>query len=340
MGDSQTPKPTPKPEGTPAQDAVTQAIAAWPLSLEPGQFLGVALSGGADSTALLLACQRRWPGRVVALHVNHGLQSAAADFEAHCQNLCVQLNIPLRVLHAKAFHASGESPEDAARKARYNALAQLCQGQGAEPVIEHVALGQHADDQVETLLLALSRGAGLPGLSAMPAQFERHGLRFHRPLLAVAGADLRAWLLRRGVSHIEDPSNVDQRFTRNRIRAQLLPVLGQVFPQFRTTFARSSAHAAQAQALLLELAQADLAQVGCPPALSALQQLSRARQANVLRHWLGSAHGEHARPNTAQLNELISQIAACTTRGHQLHIKVGTGFVVRQGAQLTWAPSA
>jgi tRNA(Ile)-lysidine synthase len=149
------------------------------------------------------------------------------------------------------------------------------------PFIQSIALGHHADDQVETLLLALSRGAGLPGLAAMPAHAERNGLNIYRPLLTVPAADIRAWLAARDLPWIEDPSNGDARYTRNRIRAVLLPALEQAFPQFRATFARSIGHAAQAQQLLLELAAQDLEAVGNPPLIKALQALSRARQANV-----------------------------------------------------------
>ena len=127
---------------------------------------------------------------------------------------------------------------------------------------------------------------------------------------------------------------MDERYTRNRIRAQLLPALQATFPAFRETFARSAANAAQVDGLLQEIAQQDLAGVGTPPQITALQGLSRARQANVLRHWLRSAH--HTTPAAAQLGELLDQLAACTTRGHRIHIKVGRGFVVRAGQHLDW----
>jgi tRNA(Ile)-lysidine synthase len=294
----------------------------------------VGYSGGADSTALLLACFDKWPGQVRAVHVHHGLQAAADDFAAHCQAMCTAWQLPLRVLRVQAGHAPGESPEDAARKARYEAFRALAHDWQAPEAIKSIALAQHADDQVETVLLALSRGAGLPGLSAMPASWQRDGLTYHRPLLAVPAPEIRAWLARRGASFIEDPTNTDERFTRNRIRARLLPALGKSFPQFRETFARSARHAAQAQVLLNEVAAQDLLAVGSPPAISALQALSAARQANVLRHWLQQLA---ARPSTAQLEQLQSQVAACTTRGHQIHLKVAEGHVTRQGAHLHFA---
>lgn len=300
----------------------------------PALPLAVAYSGGADSTALLLACAEKWPGQVNAIHIHHGLQSAADDFEQHCRAFCTQLGVPLIVRRVNAHAAPGQSPEDAARRARYEAFRELALDDQAQPSIKTIAIAQQADDQVETLLLALSRGAGLAGLSAMPANWERDGIRYHRPLLEVPGAELRGWLQSRTVPWVTDPSNADEQFTRNRIRARLLPALQAAFPQFRDTFARSAAHAAQAQALLLEFAAQDLALTGQPPAIAKLQSLSRPRQGNALRHWLKTAF--QTVPTAAQLEELLDQIAACTTRGHQLRIKVGSGLVERKGAELTW----
>lgn len=298
----------------------------------PGLPLAVAFSGGADSTALLLACARRWPGQVRAVHIHHGLQAAADGFEAHCQSLCLALGVPLAVRRVQAGHAAGQSPEDAARQARYAGLAEAVQSQW--PEVRDVALAQHADDQIETLLLALSRGAGLPGLASMPAHWQRQGLAWHRPWLAVPGAALREWLHSQGQSWVEDPSNTDEKFTRNRIRARVLPALAEALPAFRETFARSAAHAAQAQEVLSEVAVQDLAQVGVPPRIQALQQFSRARQALVLRQWLRQHHA--TTPSTAQLHELLDQVAACTTRGHRLRLKVGLGLVERHGACLSY----
>jgi tRNA(Ile)-lysidine synthase len=309
-------------------------------AFKPQLPLGVGFSGGADSTALLLASSAKWPGQVVALHVHHGLQSAADGFEAHCRKLCANLNIPLRVAHVDARSLSGQSPEDAARRSRYAAFKQLATD---GPELGSVALAQHADDQVETLLLALSRGSGLPGISAMPATLQHDGLIFYRPLLQVSGLALRDYLRERQQVWVEDPTNTDVQFTRNRIRALVLPALEACFASFRDTFARSAAHAAEAQSLLQELAAADLATLTSASddsasdayiSIQALQQLSRLRQTNVLRHWLVLCHGTQA--SAAQMHELLDQVSACTTRGHRLHIKVGAGFIERQGSQLRW----
>lgn len=311
---------------------MTQSFDAAIAAFAPRLPLGVAFSGGADSSALLVACAERWPGQVMALHVHHGLQAAADDFVRHCQALCARLSVPLLVRHVDARPAAGQSPEDAARQARYGAFEALAGAHQAQYAIKNIALAQHADDQVETLLLALSRGAGVAGLAAMPMHWQRAGLHWHRPLLRVAGHDVRQWLRARGEDWVEDPTNQDPRYTRNRIRARLLPALQEVFPHFRDTLARSAAHAAQASELLLEMGATDLAAVGMPPGIAALQALSPARQANVLRHWLRSCHA--TTPSAAQLAELQSQIAACRTRGHAIRIRVGRAWVVREGLLL------
>jgi tRNA(Ile)-lysidine synthase len=327
MAASTTPRPTAaSPAPNPALDALRDVQAPAPIA--------VAFSGGADSTALLHAAAQRWPGQVLAIHVDHGLQAHAAHFVRQCRATCASLDVPLEIVSVDARHRSGDSPEDAARRARYAGLAQAALARGARVVL----LAQHADDQVETVVLALSRGAGLPGLAAMPARFERHGVTFTRPLLGVPGAALREWLRQAGVAFVDDPMNADPAYTRSRIRHELLPVVERAFPRFRETFARSARHAAQAQALLEELATSDLALVGSPPRVAGLQQLSRARQANALRCWLRSAHAVAG--SEAQLNELLDQVAACTTRGHTIRLKVADGRVELRNGELRYVTPA
>jgi tRNA(Ile)-lysidine synthase len=322
------------------------AIAAF----SPVMPLSVGYSGGADSTALLLACAQKWPGYVSAIHIHHGLQAAADDFATHCEAFCKRIDVPLAVKKINAKHQLGESPEAAARHARYSAFSSInipvSSGNTHSVAIKNIvnitniALAQHADDQIETLLLALSRGAGLPGLAAMPAAWQRGGIQYYRPLLQVSAAEIRRWLAAQtqlgegGVPFVEDPTNTDESFTRNRIRAKLLPALDAAFPQFRDTFARSSSHAAQAQLLLNEVAVDDLLKTGNPPNIKQLQLLGDARMGNALRFWLKTTH--QTTPSTAQLNQLVDQIKVCTTRGHQIHIKVGRGFVERQGVSVHW----
>jgi tRNA(Ile)-lysidine synthase len=314
--------------------------------------LAIGYSGGADSTALLVACAQKWPDQVSAVHIHHGLQAAADDFAVHCEAFCKRINVPLTVKKVDAKHELGESPEAAARHARYSAFSSIKISENipsntvvagvfvAYEAIKNIALAQHADDQVETLLLALSRGAGLPGLAAMPAAWQRDGIQYYRPLLQVSASEIRRWLAAQtqlgegGAPFVEDPTNTDESFTRNRIRAKILPALDAAFPQFRDTFARSSAHAAQAQLLLNEVAVEDVQKTGIPPNIKQLQQLSDARLSNVIRFWLKTTH--QTTPNTAQMSQLVDQIKACTTRGHHIHIKVGRGYVERQGVCVHW----
>lgn len=337
MAASRTPRPTRAESAISSlPDPVAGELPA-ALSLDhfhPGLPLAVALSGGADSMALLLACVLRWPGQVHAVHVHHGLQAAADGFAEHCAQWCERWGVPLHVVRVDARADEGQSPEEAARVARYQAIAQAVQQHC--PQVQDVALAQHADDQVETMILALSRGAGLPGLSGMPARIERHGLRFHRPWLAVESRQLRAWLTQRQVSWVEDPTNQDVRYTRNRVRHNLMPALETCFPAFRQTFARSARHAAQAQALLDDLAALDAQRCGLPPRLSALRELTAERMANLLRYWLASLQRPEARASTAQLDALVRQVQACSTRGHRIDLRVGAGFVRREGDELRW----
>ena len=319
--------------------------------------IAVAYSGGADSTALLLMLVRQHPGRVLAIHIHHGLQAAADDFASHCTAFCAALNVPLHVVYVDARARPGQSPEDAARQQRYTALVDKVLELNtafASASLEHlaiksVAVAQHADDQVETLLLALSRGAGLPGLSAMPAAWWRNGLEFVRPLLHMSASGIREWLACQGLyarhpgsgtlgqGWVEDPTNTDIGYTRNRIRHGLMPALETTFPQFRQTFARSAQHAAEAQRLLVEIAVQDLASAGGDALrIKSLQGMSAPRQGNLLRYWLKSAHD--VSPSAAQLKELQKQIAHCTDRGKRIHIRVAAGFVRRQCEVLEYLP--
>jgi len=294
--------------------------------------VAVALSAGADSTALLLATRRLWSGRVLALHVNHGMQDAAIGFERRAVSLAQSLDVPLHVERLTVQVEAGQSPEEVARQVRYRALAAMAQRAGACAVL----LGHQADDQAETLMLALGRGAGLPGLAAMPSSFERHGVRFGRPLLALGGSDLRQWLRDQGVAFVEDPSNLDLQLARNRIRHVLMPAWERCFPAFRDTLSRTARHAAQAQGLLDELARVDLHCTGVPPSIAGLRSLSRERQANALRRWIKDEAGRG--PSTAQLETLLGLLDHCRTRGHQIHLKVAGGWIDREGDVLRWTP--
>ncbi|MFT5782414.1 MAG: tRNA(Ile)-lysidine synthase [Pseudomonas sp.] len=252
----------------------------------------VAFSGGLDSTVLLhiLAslAQREALPTLRAIHVQHGLQAAAEAWPAHCQQVCAALGVPLLLREVQV--QSGASLEQAAREARYQAFVEVLAAD------ELLLTAQHRDDQAETLLFRLLRGAGARGLSAMPAHRALGSGQLLRPLLDVSRAELEMYARQHALQWVEDPSNIDERFSRNFLRQQVLPLLTQRWPQASASMARSAAHLSEAQGLLDELAQADLAAMAqdsrfawlALPSLplTALLNLSAPRQRNVLRHWL------------------------------------------------------
>lgn len=317
----------------------SEAFKTWRAANPNAGRTAVAYSGGADSTLLLVELARCGvlDGEdLIALHVDHGLQPAAADFAAHCRAFCeaLRVQVPTRLTlgRARVDLPPRTSLEAQARKARYDTLAKMAHAEGVETVL----LAQHADDQVETVLIALGRGAGPAGLAGMAPAFEHQGVGFARPLLSVAAPAIRGWLSEHAVPFIDDPSNADEQRTRNRLRRYLMPVLEQALPEFRQTFARSARLAHATQELLEELARHDFDRIGDPPRIALLRALSAAHQANVLRYWLRTKHA--AIGSEAQIEALRSVVAACTTRGHRIHIKVGEGHVEREGEHLAYRP--
>jgi tRNA(Ile)-lysidine synthase len=297
----------------------------------------VAYSGGLDSTALLRVAHQAWPTAVRAVHVNHGLQAHASAFEAHCQQHCTQHHIPLTVCKGQVVCKVGDSVEEQARLFRYQQLAEAAHRHHAQAVL----LAQHADDQAETVCLALTRGAGLAGLAGMGAVSLKQGVVFGRPWLGVRQYELRALVQQHAWPFIDDPTNDDIRYTRNKIRRELLPKIEQLLPGSIIAITRSARHCAQADALLHQLAEEELAAVvnaDEQPLLSRLQQLTPARLALVLRLWLKKTAGKT--PSTAQLDELCKQIGAARTRGHHIHLKVVNGYVQREQAYLRYLPLA
>ncbi|MFF7063121.1 tRNA lysidine(34) synthetase TilS [Pseudomonas sp. NPDC008258] len=252
----------------------------------------IAFSGGLDSTVLLhlLADHARNHASppLRAIHIHHGLQPAADAWPAHCQAICDDLGIELQVIHVQV--SPGASLEQAARDARYDAFRQAL-GPG-----DILFTGQHRDDQAETLLFRLLRGAGLRGLAAMPGQRALGQGRLARPLLGCSRQQLQGYAKVHGLRWIEDPSNADTQFARNYLRSDVFPRLQQRWPQATQNFARAADHLGEALGLLDELAQADLALAGegAPVAwpgldsldLAALTALSPARQRNALQYWL------------------------------------------------------
>ncbi|MEN9682093.1 MAG: hypothetical protein RLZZ627_1986 [Pseudomonadota bacterium] len=200
----------------------------------------IALSGGRDSTVLLDLCalmRAQKPITLKAVHVHHGLQTAADQWVDHCQTLCDRYDIPLTIHSVNATPARGESPEEAARNARYQVFNRLI-GEGDLLLMAH-----HQNDQAETVLLQLLRGAGLEGISGMPEKTPLGKGLLLRPLLHIEAAEILAYAHFRELMWIEDPSNLDPRFDRNYLRHHIMPLIEERWPAASRAISRSARHA-------------------------------------------------------------------------------------------------
>jgi tRNA(Ile)-lysidine synthase len=267
----------------------------------------VAFSGGLDSTCLLRAAAAalgRLPGKLHAVHLDHGLHPESAHWAQHSLGVCKALGVPLKIDRLSISRAPGESLEAVAREARYAALAALL-GPG-----ELVLTAQHQDDQAETLLLALLRGSGIEGLASMGPVSKLGSGWLLRPLLDVPRAALEAYAREEGLTWIEDPSNVSLAFDRNFLRRRALPLLRTRWPSASATLARSAAHCAEAADLIEAQAAGALAGLGGarPGALSiaALRPLDPALARAALRLWL--RRRGLPLPDSAHLKRILTEV--------------------------------
>ncbi len=311
--------------------------------------VAVAASGGRDSTALLHATARAAQGQgidVVALHVHHGLNSAADDWQLHLQRQCARwarAGLPIRfnTTRLAGAPARGESIEAWARRGRYVALAQMAREAGAQLVL----LAHHRRDQSETLLLQALRGAGPTGLAAMPREAEREGLLWCRPWLDQPAAAIEAYVARHRLTHIDDDSNQDTRFDRNRLRHDVWPALLAAFPHAEAALTQAARLSQQAAELVDEVARTDLAALqGEPRAginVAAWKALSPARQAAVLRHWLRPSAEEGVRETLIQrlLVELPRARAARWPVDASCELRLYRGHLTLAGLALPTAPA-
>lgn len=265
----------------------SEALADRLQELPPLTRYWLAYSGGCDSHVLLhAAAQLREAGRlpaVRAVHVDHGLQAASAAWARHCAAVCADLEFPCTMLRVDARPERGESPEAAARQARYRAIAALMQAGDC------LLTAHHQDDQAETLLLQLLRGGGPHGLAGM-AERSVFAAGLHvRPLLGFSRDELRNYARQWSLRWIDDPSNADSGFDRNYLRNDVMPLLRERWPAAARVLARGAVYQAEAAQLLDGLAARDLAQCQNDDntlRLAALRMFDEARQRNVLRYWL------------------------------------------------------
>jgi tRNA(Ile)-lysidine synthase len=303
-----------------AERIVLDALGGVLSGVPSDAIVAIAYSGGLDSTVLLDATVRvAGSARCVALHVHHGLSPNADRWLSHCEASARSLGVRFDAERVFVRRDNGESVEAAAREARYRALDAMCARQGAAVLW----LAHHADDQAETVLLQLLRGAGVAGLAAMAPQRidESSAVPRVRPFLPLLRAQLERYAHLRGLRWMEDESNADTRYARNALRHEVMPVLATRFPGFRDALSRTARHAATTQRLLDDLARIDLRTVarddGAALSRKALTALDDARAANVMRVWIRDA-GLPA-PSAARLADMLRQLREARG-GHGLSV--------------------
>lgn len=304
----------------------------------------VAFSGGVDSSVLLHALvdlQRTLQAdanalfqlQLSAMHVHHGLSPNANQWAKHCETMCAQFSVPFDLRRVHVDNESGLGVEASARNARYAALFVAD--------VDFICLAHHQNDQAETLLLQLARGAGTKGLSGMAAMdFSR---RLLRPLLEESRQEVERYAKQHALQWVEDESNLNQQFDRNFIRQSVMPLLAEQYPGIEKTFSRTAQHLAEANTLLTELAEIDVRHASMVNlsmanaldkpntlAIDGLCGLSVARAKNVLRWWLE----RHAlpMPNAETLTQLLQQLLHARADA-AVCVKVGSQYSVRRYAQ-------
>ncbi len=305
-------------------------------SLLPYRQILVAFSGGLDSTVLLhqlVQWREQQPDVTLrAIHIHHGLSSHADSWVTHCEAVCQQWQVPL-VVRRVQLQDEGLGIEAQARQARYAAFAQALHPG------EVLVTAQHLDDQCETFLLALKRGSGPAGLSAMGERSSFAGTQLIRPLLGETRAALEHWAKRYALRWIEDESNQDDAYDRNFLRLRVLPLLQQRWPHFAQATARSAALCAEQESLLDELLASDLAD--CVTAqgtllLAPLMTMSSVRRAALLRRWLA---GLNAPMPSRDALERIWQEVALAREDASPCFRLGGFDIRRYQSQLWWVKS-
>lgn len=254
------------------------------IKLVAGRSVCIAYSGGVDSHVLLhLLANTPHPQltSIRAIYIDHGLQAESDKWRAHCASVAKTLNVPFDSLTVSVEDVDDLGLEAAARQARYQAFSSLLSDN------EVLLTAQHQQDQAETLMLQLLRGAGPTGLSAMSFESRMSGMTIIRPLLGQSKADILDYAHLHQLHWIDDPSNADLTLNRNYLRHQVFPSLESRWPAVAKTLSRSADHNREAIVLMQELAELDAQRVGIDSpnilSVSALTELSEPRQRNVLR---------------------------------------------------------
>jgi len=286
----------------------------------------LAYSGGVDSQVLLhlLYQIQQQPElhssfqlNLRAVYIDHQLQAESSVWAEHCAQQCAAFNIPFQSIAVDARARSGESPEAAARAARYGAFKNIIQPGMC------LLTAQHQDDQAETVLIQLLRGAGAAGLSAMPELCAFAEGWHARPLLHISQQAIHTYAQQHQLKWVEDPSNQLTHYDRNFLRQQIMPELQQRWPALNKTLGRFARQQAENNALVEELALIDLdtlLQTDDSIELNTLRQLTSARARNALRYWFKTRHA--SMPSSALLAQLLQQIQADS---HDNHLCISWG---------------
>ena len=267
-----------------------QQLAEQILSTCQGKDIWVAYSGGVDSHVLLhlLATQLDTKSSTIkAIHIDHGLHSESSKWTQHCLAIAEKLNIVCQDIKADVNNIESVGVEAAAREARYTAIAQYL------PENALLLTAQHQQDQSETFLLQLLRGAGPKGLSSMASQSTLMGIQLYRPFLAISKKEILAYAKQHQLNWLDDPSNVETRWNRNYIRHEIWPVIEQRWSSAAKTISRSATLCAEADELMTELAKLDaltidFEQQSFSLSVSKLLGLTESRRRNVLRHLIST----------------------------------------------------
>jgi len=267
----------------------------------------LAFSGGVDSLVLLhlmSSLHSQIKCRVTAIHINHGLNEEADEWQKKCTEMSLSMNIPFKAIKVDAKNPQGQSPEAWARAMRYNAFQEIL-GSG-----DIVLTAHHRDDQLETLLLQLFRGAGPNGLASMPILKSLGQSYLGRPLLSFDRDQILAYASENKLQWINDNSNDDLKFDRNYLRHEILPALKQRWPGLAKTLSRVISHQSESSQLLSELASEDLKDVIHKGANALntdnLVLFSEARQKNIIRYWLSENH--FLMPSDEKIKHIISDV--------------------------------
>ncbi len=320
-----------RPQSSPEtfDEAVARALDAdWRADSRTG--VAVALSGGADSS-LLLHCAarvaRQHHTRLYAFHVNHGISPNAADWQTHCADFANACGVEFAARELDLTESRAASLEAQARAGRYDALADMAR----EHDVGLLLMGHNADDQAETVLINMLRGAGIAGVAAM-SEARGHGAwTVARPLLPFSSASIRAAARSLGITPIEDESNGDPRYTRNALRSLVMPALREIFPDALNKIARTAQLASQSQVVLDEVGLADLGSDSTADGFKVrrLRELSPERAANALRAWF-RRYRPHA-PSHAALTEMLAQLRTARVAAHLEIEHEGELFGVENG---------